>query len=119
MTVTITVEAPGDWLNSNHRLHRMPQAQLTKLWRNAARKAAGNTQQFTTPVHIVAHIYKNRAGRYDAGNLYPTAKACVDGFVDASLFDDDSNEYVIGPDLRHGGKGTPRIEFTITPITEG
>lgn len=116
MTITITVMAPDKYLNSNDRLHRMAQAKLTKQWRNAAEQASHGFMPMKTPVHIVAHVWKKRAGRYDVGNLYPTAKACVDGFVDGGIFADDSNEYVLGPDLRHGGKGEPHIIFTIAPI---
>lgn len=39
---------------------------------------------------------KPRRGRYDPGNLYPTAKACVDGIVDAGLLDADDWVHVDG-----------------------
>ena len=55
-------------------------------------------------MHIVCTIHKTRAGRWDAGNLYPTAKAIVDGLVDAGVIPDDSNEWVTGPDMRAGEK---------------
>ena len=118
MTITITVFAPGKFLNSNDRLHRMAQAKLTKQWRTIAAQASVGFLPMETPVHITAHVWKKRAGRYDVGNLYPTVKACVDGFVDGGILVDDSNAHVIGPDLRHGGKGEPHIIFTITPITK-
>ena len=117
MSLTITIPAPCEWINSNMRLHRMAQANLTKQWRLATYKAFIGIAPITTPVHITAHIWKARGGRYDVGNLYPTIKACVDGIVDAGVLVDDSNEYVTGPDLRHGGKGEPRIVFTIQTIT--
>jgi crossover junction endodeoxyribonuclease RusA len=116
-TLTITVHAPCEWINSNHRVHRMEQARRTKLWRAAGARAAHNAPPFTGPVQVTATIYKARGGRYDPGNLYPTAKACIDGIVsDAGLLPDDSHEWLQGPDMRHGGKGDPRLEITITPL---
>ena len=55
-------------------------------------------------VRITVTIHKTRAGRWDVGNLYPTAKAIVDGLVDAGVIPDDSNEWVTGPDMRAGEK---------------
>ena len=116
----IDVPAPCQFINSNQRLHRMAQAKLTKTWRNATALAAHGTQPFAGQVRIIAHIYKPRNGRYDTNNLAPTTKAMVDGLVDAGVLVDDSTEFVIGPDHRHGGKGGPRIvlEISTTPNQE-
>jgi hypothetical protein len=40
--------------------------------------------------------------RSDVGNLYPTAKAVVDGLVDYGLIEDDDDTRLIGPDMRRG-----------------
>lgn len=107
---------PNVWLNSNMRLHRLQEAKLTALWREAGRLAAAGL----VPVgaaHIVAHVWKPRGGRYDAGNLYPTAKAVVDGIVDAGILEDDSNAFLLGPDMRHGGIGPAGLVLTVTEIT--
>jgi len=114
----ITIPAPTTWINSNQRLHRMQTAKLTAAWRAATAQRLHERGWDLTPyegtVRIVAHIYKPRLGRYDPGNLYPTAKACIDGIVDAGLLNDDDYKHVIGPDMRHGGKGPPAITLTIT-----
>ena len=107
MTADYRVEilAPCDWINSNHRTHRMEVAKRTAAWRQAAFIAArNNLTKFDGRVRIVATVHKTRAGRWDAGNLYPTAKACVDGIVQAGVLVDDSNQYAIGPDMRAGEK---------------
>ena len=109
----IDVPAPCGFINSNQRLHRMAQAKLTKTWREASAAAAHGITPFPGRVRIVAHIHKPRGGRYDPGNLYPTAKAILDGIVDAGLLPDDDHTHVIGPDMRHGGKGEPRIIIEI------
>ena len=110
----IDIPAPCNFINSNQRLHRMAQAKLTKTWRQASATAATGTKPFTNQVRIIAHIHKPRGGRYDPGNLYPTAKAILDGIVDAGILTDDDHVHVIGPDMRHGGKGQPRIIIEIT-----
>lgn len=114
----IDVAAPCQFINSNQRLHRMAQAKLTKTWRNATALAAHDTQPFAGQVRIIAHIYKPRNGRYDTNNLAPTTKAMVDGLVDAGVLVDDSTEFVVGPDHRHGGKGTARIVLEINQLTQ-
>ena len=109
----IEIPAPDAWLNSNDRLHRMQEAKLTKAWREASQAISDGLEPLSPPVHITAHIWKPRRGRYDPGNLYPTAKAIVDGLVDAGLLEDDDHTRVIGPDMRHGGIGPAAIILTI------
>lgn len=113
----LTIPAPAAWLNSNQRLHRMAAAKLTATWREAARLAVPTSW---APVEglqrVEAHIWKPRRGRYDPGNLYPTAKACLDGIVDAGLLADDDWHHVLGPDMRHGGIGPAALVVTIRPV---
>ena len=116
--VTIDIPAPCAFINSNQRLHRMAQAKLTKAWRQASAAAALGIPPFAGRVHITAHIFKPRGGRYDTNNLAPTTKAIVDGLVDAGVLLDDSTEYVVGPDHRHGGKGNPEIVLEIIETGE-
>lgn len=108
----------GPFINSNQRYHRHQEAKMTKAWRETAALRAAGIPTFTSKVHITAHIFKPRAGRFDPNNLAGTSKACVDGLVDAGLLVDDSLEYVIGPDHRYGGKGNPEIVLEIIEIGE-
>ena len=113
-----TVEAPTDWINSNQRVHRMVVAKRTALWREAAREKilAAGWEPHVGKVHILAHIWKPRGGRYDPNNLWPTVKAAVDGIVSAGFITDDDHEHVLGPDMRHGGKGAPALVITIREV---
>lgn len=113
--LTVTVVSPGVWLNSNDRVHRMVVQKTTRLWREAGCVAAAGLSPCDGPVRVVAYVFKPRRGRYDPGNLYPTAKACVDGFTDAGLWVDDDWLHVVGPDMRHGGVGPAALVFVITP----
>ena len=119
--VILDIPAPCKFLNSNDRLHRMKAAQLTAIWRNAGTVAVLDqigkpVVAFSGRVHITAKVWKKKAGRWDVGNWYPSAKAAVDGIVQAGLIRDDSNEYVLGPDMRVGGTGQDRLIITIEEI---
>ncbi len=111
----VTVPAPAGWISSNQRIHRMEQAKLTKAWRLAGFAAARNAGVPTLDrAAITAYVWKPRNGRYDPGNLYPTCKAVVDGFVDAGVLADDDWKHLDGPDMRHGGKGENALILRIS-----
>lgn len=104
---TLTIPKDGKaWINSNDRIHRMLKAKRTAQWRATAYVEAihATPTTFTGLVHVTCTVHKARAGRWDAGNLYPTAKAIVDGLVSAGVLVDDDNTHVIGPDMRAGEK---------------
>ena len=105
-------------LNSNARAHRMAAAKLTAQWRMAAKIAARqmSVPDLPKPVRLLAYVWKSRANHYDPGNLYPTAKAILDGVVDAGWLPDDDFMHVEGPDMRHGGVGEPRIVFKFVTV---
>ena len=110
------IPAPAGWINLNHRMHWAVKAKLTKAWRLAARVHAQNAglPKGFEHVRIEAHVVKSTARAYDAHNLTPTGKAIIDGLVDYGLVPDDTNRYVVGPDMREGGKGVPGIRVMIT-----
>lgn len=115
-TWTLTIPAPAAWISLNHRMHWAVKAKLTKSWRLATYVACRNIGPLNWPVQITVEVWKPRANRYDPGNLYPTAKACLDGIVDAGLLPDDSYKQVHGPDMRHGGKGEASLVLKIREI---
>ena len=107
----LSVPAPAKFMNSNDRPHPQAKAKLTRAWRAAGLAAArmGEAPDLPKPVRIIAYVYKPINNRYDPGNFYPTAKACVDGAVDAEWLPDDDRTHVEGPDMRHGGIGPARL----------
>lgn len=119
--IEVTIPQPADFINANQRLNRWRKAELTAAWRGAAKVAARGLAPVAGRVRIVATVHKSHGRQYDAGNYYPTAKAAVDGLRDAGVLIDDSNRYVVGPDMRDGGKSaSPNLHLTITEIaTEG
>ncbi|MDP9184881.1 MAG: hypothetical protein M3O29_04325 [Actinomycetota bacterium] len=106
------------WLNSNDRDHWRVLSPIRADWRRLAAEAAAASglPQGLDRVHITGAVVKERAGTYDAMNFYPTAKAVVDGLIDHGLCEDDSNEFVEGPFLLPGGKGSPSLVLTIREI---
>jgi hypothetical protein len=95
----------------------MATAELTSMWRYAGRVAAEGLNPITEPVRIVAWITKERGGRWDPNNLWPTVKALVDGLVDSGLLEDDDHKHVVGPDMRYGGKGHAGVRILIQPLS--
>jgi Holliday junction resolvase RusA-like endonuclease len=114
----ITFAPPADLISANDRLHWRKRAELTKAWRDAAlvhalSKSVGPFDR----AHITVAIRFATNHRRDVGNYYPTAKAIVDGLVDAGLLEDDDDTRIVGPDLRrHIPNGTPLVTITIQEI---
>ena len=118
-TYTITVPKIARYMNANDRPNRWAKAAQTKTWRLAAECAA---LKMVLPgmliplVRITATVHIADKRRREVSNLFPTFKACIDGFVDAGILADDSDAHVIGPDPRRGYDGPPRITFTLEEV---
>ena len=99
----VEIPAPAPWLNANSRTDRRGQTPNRRAWRDAAHVYA---RQARLPklgqAHITAVLSFRDRRRRDPHNYYPTIKAVVDGLVDYGVLDDDSSEYLIGPDIRLG-----------------
>jgi hypothetical protein len=98
----LPLEARGRlWISSNQRLFWAEKARRTKAWRDLACVMA---TQFNLPwlpkAHIIADLHFPDRRVRDANNYADTAKACIDGLVDAGMFDDDDHTRVVGPDMR-------------------
>lgn len=101
-------------LNSNKNIHVHDRRRIVARLREAARKAVDECPALLDAMdavrpaplfqraHILGVLHPSTAGRRDPANWYPTFKACVDGLVDAGLFEDDDHTRVLGPDMRLG-----------------
>ena len=114
---------PGlELLNANHRPHWSARARVTKDLRWAAYVIAKRAKIPRLARAHVTCIYQPPPVRAvkDAANLAPSAKALVDGaLVDAGVLTDDSDLYLVGPDMRRGNthpKG--RLVLVITRSEE-
>lgn len=89
---------PGPLLNVNmarghtrHLSHRIPP------WRAVGREAGRRLPRMAGPVRIWLEVRFATNHRRDAANLYPTAKALVDGLVDAGTLPGDHDGVLEGP----------------------
>lgn len=111
-------------LTANQRLHWRRKAERTKSIRTIAHVLAlaeGGSKPFPGRVHLTVSIAWPDARRRDAGNLHPTLKACVDGIADAGWLEDDSDRYLVGPDLRVSDERCSKdyackLTFTFEPV---
>jgi crossover junction endodeoxyribonuclease RusA len=106
LPAAIRLDIPlGDhrWLTANQRMHHYTRASLVKAWRGYTCTLA--TRAGLPPIEkarVVCYLHFHDRRRRDPANFYPTVKACVDGLVDAGVFEDDDYTRVQGPDMRIG-----------------
>lgn len=105
MIPPVTVPIPEDWvLSSNHRLHWRRKSERTKWVRDAAHIYAIQVHQgrrLLTRQRCIVTVQRGTSRFRDVANLTPTVKAAIDGIVgDAGLLPDDSDRWLVGPDLR-------------------
>jgi len=115
----IALPAGTGLLSANQRLTRFPQAAMTKVIREAA---CLMTRHAKVPrlerVHVLYIVHpESLSRRRDPGNWAPSAKAAVDGIVDAGVLEDDNSTRLVGPDPRLGTpvKGT-QLVLVITDL---
>lgn len=97
-----------EWLTANQRLFWRVRAVRTRQWRDyAAERARAKELPLIERARVVCELRFCDARRRDPGNWAPTAKAVVDGLVDAGVFTDDDHTHVTGPDMRIGPKVLP------------
>lgn len=100
------VELPAlgiGWLTLNQRGQWFVHRGAIKAWRAlACATAIGARVPKLTGAHIIGELRFTVDRRRDPHNWMPTAKAAIDGLVDAGVFLDDNADTVIGPDMRLG-----------------
>lgn len=103
---TWRIELPAETklINANDNLHFRKKADLVKVIRNASWAIARQAKLPTLQrAHIFYVIHPDTKGRRrDPGNWSPSAKAAVDGLVDAGVLPDDNHTHLLGPDPRIG-----------------
>jgi crossover junction endodeoxyribonuclease RusA len=109
------------WITANQRLHWASRWRQTRLWREAGEIGARNAMvPHMERALIICELHWFISRRRDPANWAPTAKAIVDGLVDARVLDDDDHKHCLGPDMRTGSRplGTPweGVHVRILPI---
>jgi len=114
---TLTIPAPAPWVSANDRSHWATKARRTHHWRIAAGILARATTPnlLRTPVAITVTVHRVSARKADATNLAPTAKACIDGLVDAGWLPDDDDTRITSTTFVAGHpRKPPALTITIT-----
>ena len=114
----------NEWMSANDRYaHWAAKSRKTEALRTRAKLESlnamrrGKLSACFGRVHVMAGI-QYRSSRVDPANSYPTIKALIDGMTDAGVFEDDSSEYVIGPDMRRVSGRPPKGTHTIAIMIE-
>ena len=87
-------------LNAERSENRFARGKRVKALRELAKISAWESMPLrgrplfqSVEIEVQPHSI-NRQYRQDIGNSYPSAKACIDGFVDAGLIFDDDDKYL-------------------------
>lgn len=119
---TLVIPMAAEWISSNAREHWAPRNRKTRAWRSASMLVARSSGvTFDVPVDLEVVVHKRRtAGRWDPHNLMPTAKAVIDGLVDAGLLEDDDTKHIRSTSIRAGAADRlrPGMTITIRPVQE-
>ncbi|MFF2571138.1 hypothetical protein [Streptomyces sp. NPDC058084] len=108
-------------MTSNERLYHLQRSDRTRALRQAARIA---TQVARVPhlerAYVTCYLRARDRRRRDPGNWYPSAKAALDGIVDAGVLTDDDATRLLGPDMRLGDvlKTGPQLLLVVTDLTQ-
>ena len=108
-----------NWITSNQRIGYLARASVTKNWRTISAWRAKHDLSVREPIiraRVVMELRFCDKRRRDPANWSPTAKAVMDGLVDAGLFIDDDSEHVVGPDMRLGPTTTKGSEALIVHV---
>lgn len=106
---TVRIPAPDEFINANHRRHRMVMAGRVRSWRFAgavwARKAKLPKMQ---RARICAELHFADGRRRDDHNYFGTVKALIDGIVgDYGALPDDTASHLVGVEIRRGVQVPP------------
>ena len=125
LALPATLIVPGtavQLLNANHRVHWRVRHHKTKYWLGithlAALSAWGRVAPQPNRVRVVVTFSWPDKRRRDVGYLAPTVMACVDALVLAGVLEDDSDDHILGPDIRRA-HGPFSVEVRLEPIVGG
>lgn len=119
-TYSVCVAGRRPWTTNQERKKgsHYQRSIITKWWRENFKEAAeqANIPHFKSIKIEVTPILPDRKMQ-DTGACYPTAKAAIDGLVDAGVVDDDAPQYVTtitfhAPVISKGNQG---LEILIIP----
>ena len=107
---------PGTLLiNANQNIHWRDRSKLVKALRQTAWAIARRDKLTALQRAHIAYVFHPATKsdrRRDSGNWSPSAKAAIDGLVDAGILPDDNHTRLLGPDPRIGDP-VPRSQLVL------
>lgn len=117
-SITLPIPAPDRWLATNDHVHWRKRHAGVKTWREAAAWRA--RQQRLTPIRspyaVHAIVHKPTKRLYDVDGITPSLKACLDGFRDVGLVEDDNWRHMRSMTVEAGDPGPACLVITITEL---
>lgn len=116
---TVRLPAGLELLNANVQLHWSVRARRSRNIRDAARWMARHGKVPRLERARIDFVVNPKAGarRFDPHNWWPSAKAAIDGLVDAGVLPDDNSAHLVASEARAGRpvKGG-RLDLVITEV---
>lgn len=103
-TWTLHIPAPDEFINANHRRHRIIMAGRVRNWRYAGAVCARQAKlPKLTQARIRAELHFTDARRRDDHNYFGTIKAIIDGIVgDYGALPDDTAQHLLSVEISRG-----------------
>lgn len=87
-------------VSSNRRIHWSRRSEVQRYWRELGYLTARDLDMMQK-AHVTFRVRWPTRHRRDVHNYTALVfKPLIDGFVDAGVLPDDSDKYLVGPDLR-------------------
>ena len=119
-SVTLPIAAPDRWLATNDRLHWSKRNAGVQTWREAAalraRQQMKATGPITSPFEVRGVIHKPGKRLWDVDGITPSLKACLDGFRDVGLIEEDNWRHMARLVVEAGEPGPACLVITITEL---
>lgn len=109
-------------LNSNKKLHYQAHGKIVRFLRELAFQSGTEMKERTgarfDKFKVTVTTMPPTRRRMDPANLWPTAKAIVDGLTDAEWWEDDDFKHLLEISFRYGGLSGERDTFLLKVVVE-
>jgi len=116
---TVTVPGKPVSLNAERSAHWTARHAFTLKWRTDAYHLAlmqRPIERFERPVMVTIQHWQKKGTMADTANVVPSAKACIDGLVDAGVITNDTGEYVAGILFLAPQRGPDGLEIRLDEV---
>lgn len=109
-------------LNSNKKLHYQAHGKIVRFLRELSFQTGKELKDaegvYFDKFKVVVTVMPPTRRRMDPANLWPTAKAIVDGLTDAEWWADDDFKHLLEISFRYGGLSGERDTFKVRVVVQ-